>query len=61
MRASTPDSEIPTDHAIDALMKGFAAKEDIPLIWGVNFSSEAILPRVWSQGHMDWEYIKKSK
>jgi len=59
LKASTPDSEIPTDHAIGALMKGFAAKEDIPLIWGVNFSSEAILPRVWSQGHMDWGYIKK--
>ena len=58
LKASTPDSEIPTDHAIGALMKEFAAKEDIPLIWGVNFSSEAVLPRSWSQGHMDWGYIK---
>ena len=58
LKASTPDSEIPSDHAIGALMKSFAAKEDLPLIWGVNFSSEAILPRVWSQGHMDWGYIK---
>jgi len=58
LKASTPDSEIPSDHAIGALMKGFAAKEDIPLIWGVNFSSEAVLPRTWSQGHMDWAYIK---
>jgi N-acetyl sugar amidotransferase len=59
LKASTPDSEIPTDHAIGALMKDFAAKEDLPLIWGVNFSSESILPRTWSQGHMDWGYIKK--
>jgi N-acetyl sugar amidotransferase len=59
LKASTPDSEIPSDHAIGALMKSFAAKEDLPLIWGVNFSSEAVLPRVWSQGHMDWGYIKK--
>jgi N-acetyl sugar amidotransferase len=59
LKASTPDSEIPSDHAIGALMKGFATKEDVPLIWGVNFSSEAVLPRVWSQGHMDWGYIKK--
>ncbi|MBE0651164.1 MAG: N-acetyl sugar amidotransferase [Bacteroidales bacterium] len=59
LKASTPDSEIPTDHAIVALLKSFAVKEKIPLIWGVNFSSEAILPRVWSQGHMDWGYIKK--
>jgi len=58
LRASTPDSEIPSDHAIGALMKDFAAKEDIPLIWGVNFSSESVLPRTWSQGHMDWGYIK---
>jgi len=59
LKASTPDSEIPSDHAIVALMKSIAAKEDLPLIWGVNFSSEAILPRAWSQGHMDWGYIKK--
>lgn len=59
LKASTPDSEIPTDHAIGALLKDFAAKEDIPLITGTNFSSESILPRVWSQGHMDWGYIKK--
>ncbi len=59
LKASTPDSEIPTDHAIGALLKDFAAKEDVPLITGTNFSSESILPRVWSQGHMDWGYIKK--
>lgn len=59
LKASTPDSEIPSDHAIGALMKSFAAKEDLPLIWGVNFSSESILPRTWSQGHMDWGYIKR--
>ena len=59
LKASTPDSEIPTDHAISALMKSFAVKEDIPLITGQNFSSESILPRAWSQGHMDWDYIKK--
>ena len=42
LKASTPDSEIPSDHAIGALMKSIAAKEDLPLIWGVNFNSEAI-------------------
>jgi len=59
LKASTPDSEIPSDHAIGALLKSIATKENIPIIWGVNFSSESILPRVWSQGHMDWGYIKK--
>jgi N-acetyl sugar amidotransferase len=59
LRASTPDSEIPSDHAIVALMRKMAAKYDVPVVWGVNFSSEAILPRTWSQGHMDWGYIKR--
>lgn len=59
LKASTPDSEIPSDHAIGALMKDIAVKEGVPLIWGVNFSSESILPKTWSQGHMDWGYIKK--
>ena len=59
LRASTPDSEIPTDHAIGALLKNIAVKEDVPLILGVNYSSESILPRTWSQGHMDWGYIKR--
>jgi N-acetyl sugar amidotransferase len=58
LKASTPDSEIPSDHAIVALMREIANKENIPVIWGVNFSSEAILPPAWSQGHMDWTYIK---
>lgn len=59
LRASTPDSEIPTDHAIGALLKSIAVKEDVPLILGTNFSSESVLPRTWSQGHMDWGYIKR--
>lgn len=58
LRASTPDSEIPTDHAIVALLRKIANDEDIPVIWGVNFSSESILPQAWSQGHMDWTYIR---
>lgn len=58
LKASTPDSEIPTDHAISTLLKGFAVSEEIPVILGTNFSSESILPRTWSQGHMDWGYIK---
>lgn len=58
LKTSTPDSEIPTDHAISALLKSIAVKEDVPLILGTNYSSESILPRSWSQGHMDWAYIK---
>ena len=58
LRASTPDSEIPSDHAIVALMRQVAAKYGVPVVWGVNFTSEAVLPKTWSQGHMDWGYIK---
>lgn len=59
LKASTPDSEIPTDHAIGALLKRMAVQEGVPLILGTNYSSESILPRSWSQGHMDWGYIKR--
>ena len=59
LRASTPDSEIPTDHAINTLLNSISVQEDVPLILGTNYSSESILPRTWSQGHMDWGYIKK--
>lgn len=58
LKASTPDSEIPTDHAISTVLKDFATKEDVPLVLGTNYSSESVLPRSWSQGHMDWGYIK---
>ncbi len=58
LKASTPDSEIPSDHAIVALMRRIADEEGVPVIWGVNFSSESILPPAWSQGHMDWTYIR---
>lgn len=59
LKASTPDSEIPSDHAITALMRQLAAEYDVPMIWGVNFNSESILPTAWAQGHTDWGYIKR--
>lgn len=59
LRSSTPDSEIPTDHAILAVLRKFAAEENVPIISGTNFASESILPKAWSQGYIDWPYIKK--
>ncbi|MBK7380871.1 MAG: N-acetyl sugar amidotransferase [Ignavibacteriales bacterium] len=59
LKASTPDSEIPTDHAIFAVLREMAAKEGVPIIAGTNHSSESILPRAWSQGYSDWAYIKQ--
>lgn len=59
LRASTPDSEIPSDHAIHSCMFKSAQKEKVRyVITGFNRSSESILPEAWSRGHYDWKYIK---
>jgi len=59
LKASVPDVEIPTDHALTALFYKIAADNEINyMISGVNIASESILPRTWSYGHMDWKYIK---
>lgn len=57
--ASTPDGEIPTDHAIWATLYETAIKHNIQyIITGMNFTTEWIHPRAWSQGHRDWRYIE---
>jgi N-acetyl sugar amidotransferase len=58
LKASTPDSEIPSDHAILALMIMMAKKYKVPVITGMNVRTESHLPSSWSQGHIDWRYIK---
>lgn len=59
LRASTPDSEIPTDHAIIATLYKQAAKHDIRWIMdGSNVVTEIMVPATWSHGHSDWGYIK---
>lgn len=59
LRASTPDSEIPTDHAIFSFMFQTARKHGIRYILsGGNARTESHLPRAWSQGHQDWRYIR---
>lgn len=59
LKASVPDLEIPTDHALIALFFKIAADNKINyIINGGNIASENILPRTWSYGHMDWKYIK---
>ena len=59
LKASVPNLEIPTDHAIDALFLKIAANNKINfIISGVNIASESIIPRTWSYEHMDWKYIK---
>ena len=59
LKASTPDSEIPTDHAIRALMYQMAEKIGSRFILsGHNHRTESHLPDAWSYGHADWKYIK---
>jgi N-acetyl sugar amidotransferase len=59
LKASTPDSEIPTDHAIQAVLMQRAQKYGIKhIIMGSNVSSEAVMPSSWSNGIRDWRYIK---
>jgi N-acetyl sugar amidotransferase len=59
LRASTPDAEIPSDHAIGAVIFRMAAKHQIKyIISGSNLSTEATRVKAWSYGHSDWRYIK---
>ena len=59
LKASTPDSEIPTDNIIHKSLFETADKYGIKYVLsGYNMSSESILPLAWSQGHLDKRYIK---
>lgn len=58
LRASTPDAEIPSDHAIVSLVYGTAARRGIgTVIPGYNSRTETHLSPAWSRGHFDWRYI----
>jgi N-acetyl sugar amidotransferase len=58
LRASTPDSEIPSDHAIVASFYDACARHHVAYsINGINFRTEGIHVREWSQGHLDGRYI----
>lgn len=59
LKASVPDGEIPTDHAIWAVLYQAAVDKGIKYIFsGVNYSTEPYIPQGWSQGHFNWQYIK---
>jgi N-acetyl sugar amidotransferase len=58
LKGSTPDGEIPTDHAIGALLWKEAARRGIRhIISGMNFATESISVPDWSYGHSDRRYI----
>ncbi len=59
LKASVPDAEIPTDHAIWALLYQTATRFGLQyIISGTNISTESILPQSWTYGVSDWTYIK---
>ncbi len=59
LRASVPDLDIPTDHALTAVLRRLTLRHDLKyMIFGTNVSTESILPTAWAQGHGDWRYIR---
>jgi len=59
LKASTPDGEIPTDHAINAFLFQEANKRRIKyIISGMNFATESMAVPAWSYGHSDMKYIR---
>lgn len=59
LKSSTPDSEIPTDHAIIAALYKVAADYGLRyILCGHNTATEGGGVPAWSQGHADWGYIK---
>jgi N-acetyl sugar amidotransferase len=58
LRASTPDCEIPTDHAIVGALYRAAVRNGVGfIINGSNYATEQMVPRTWSYGHFDWRYL----
>jgi len=59
LKSSTPDSEVPTDHAIFSVLRQIAKKYNIKhVINGINIKTESHHALSWSQGHSDYGYIK---
>lgn len=59
LKASTTDGEVPTDHAINALLFREADKRGIKyIISGMNFATESMAVTSWAYGHSDWKYIR---
>lgn len=59
LRASTPDGEVPSDHAIQATMWRTAVSAGTrTIISGMNFTTESMSLPTWAYGHSDWRYIK---
>lgn len=59
LKSSTPDGEIPTDHAIFAVLWKEAVRNKIKyIISGMNFATESMSVPNWAYGHSDYRYIR---
>ena len=59
LKSNVANCEIPTDHAIFAILFKMANKYDVRyIIHGGNSSSESIMPRAWMEDSFDMEIIK---
>ena len=59
LKASVPNAEIPTDHAINALLLNTAAKYKIKyIIGGGNVATEGILPQSWGYYCQDLRHLQ---
>lgn len=58
LKSSTPDLEIPTDHAIIAILFRTAAKYNLKyILTGLNMATESVHATAWSNGIYDWKYV----
>ena len=59
LRASVPDAEFPTDHAIRAAIWRAAQRHGVKYVLnGRNHTTEGILPWSWTYSALDWRYIR---
>jgi N-acetyl sugar amidotransferase len=59
LKSSTPDSEAPTDHAINAILKHKANELGVRyILMGNNLATEGLRVTSWTMGQMDWKYIR---
>ncbi len=59
LRSSTVDADLPTDHAIRAVLRRVASRENVSYsLNGRNFSTEGLLPWGWAYSAIDWKYLR---
>lgn len=59
LKAGVVDIELPTDHAISAILYRLAAKHGVShILSGYNIATEGVLPTSWVWNKMDWLNIR---